>query len=108
MREKTCCVAALVIGGLPVTVYPFVFLTALMGLAGWREGTEITLSFALTLTLLFGALAYPLIYFPLTVGSVWALVKGREKTAFSLALCPLIYLFLLMMILTAMLCLGVK
>ena len=65
---------ALILGALPLLLYPIAFLTVLMSLLGQRSGAEPILLVVLVYAFLLGSLAYPVVY-------IFCLLKTRSKRA---------------------------
>jgi hypothetical protein len=92
MKSKMGCF--LVLGALPLFIYPFVLLANIMGLAGQRSGSE---SFFLTLisyAFYIATTAYPLVYL-FCVGSAIVAARKKSNAALGFAFAPIGYLLLL-------------
>jgi hypothetical protein len=84
----------LVLGGIPLLIYPSVLLASLMSLAGHRSGNEPVSLMIVVYSFLLGSLAYPVVYI---VCVIYALGQAgtRERAALWFAAGPLGYLLLL-------------
>jgi hypothetical protein len=94
-RMRAATIVALVLGGLPLIIYPAVLVASVMGLAGHRTGNEAWWEVALTNTFYLGTIAYPLLY---VAGLVFALVmrkRGRPRAGVVASVAPLAFLALL-------------
>jgi hypothetical protein len=93
MRATT--IVALILGGLPLVVYPAVLVASFMGLAGHRTGNEAWWEIALANTFYLGTIAYPLLYI---AGLIFALVmrkRERPRAGVVASVAPLAFLALL-------------
>lgn len=93
---KSVAVVALFAGGLPLLVYPFIFLAGIMSLAGHRSGTEPPILVAVSMLALLSSILYPLVYVPCLIMVLARLRAGTKRILFSLA--PLVYLVLVAML----------
>ena len=105
MIPSQTIVARLVLGALPLLVYPGILVAGVMSLAGHRTGNEPALQMAIAQTFLWGTIAYPLVYFPCLV---FALVmrKRRERAALRASTIPFQFLALLAVSLGAWILVG--
>jgi hypothetical protein len=85
----------LLLGALPLLVYPFVVLANVMSLAGERSGNEPPLLMLVVYSFLLGSLAYPAVYVPCALLAVARVKKNDDNTAFWYVVGPLGYLLLL-------------
>ena len=83
----------LVLGFLPLLIYPGVLLAGIMGLAAPRTGHEPQLMIILFNAFLVGSLAYPVVYCPCAWISESLNEKSKsERLAEALSFVPLVYL----------------
>jgi hypothetical protein len=83
----------LVIGALPLLIYPFVALASVMSLAGHTDGKEPGLLMAVARGFQITSLLYPVVYVGALVGAV-SLRKTKEVIARRIATIPLWFLAL--------------
>ncbi|MBD2463493.1 hypothetical protein H6G89_21035 [Oscillatoria sp. FACHB-1407] len=93
MRFKTTL--ALIIGGLPLLIYPGVFLAGAMGLAAPWSGDAERLLMAVVKSALIGSISYPLVYFASLIAALVMAITQRIAIAFKISLIPLAYLLVL-------------
>lgn len=84
----------LVLGALPLIVYPFVLTADIMGLAGTRSGNDSVILILLSYAFYIGTMIYPLVYL---VCAGLTIVAGRKQsnTTLGFAFGPVGYLLLL-------------
>jgi hypothetical protein len=96
MKMKTLSISSLVLGALPLAIYPFVVLADIMSLAGHRRGDEPRLLVAVATIFQVGSLAYLPVYAFSFAATLILLGKvGRGRRAFCLSVIPIIYLAIL-------------
>jgi hypothetical protein len=98
---RTKITFSLVLGGLPLPIYPGVLLAGIMSLGGSRTGDEPALLMAIVTSFLIGSIAYPLIYIPCAVAAVRAAKRQEESLAFKISIVPLVFISVLAMLLLA-------
>jgi hypothetical protein len=84
----------LVLGGIPLFLYPAVLFANLMSLAGHRSGNEPALLMVVVYSFLLGSLAYPVVYIVCVIKAL-AQAGKDGKAALWFAAGPLGYLLLL-------------
>jgi hypothetical protein len=96
MSIKIATIVAVIVGALPLLIYPIVLLAGVMSLAGESQGDEPALLMIVAKTFLWSSLAYPLVYggFALAAAVVAWRPQG-ERLAFGLSCVPLAYLVML-------------
>ena len=92
MKLATGCF--LVLGALPLVIYPFVLPANIMGLAGQRSGNESFVLVLISYAFYIGTTAYPLVYL-FCVGFAIAGARKKSNAALGCALGPIGYLLLL-------------
>ena len=92
MKSATGCF--LILGALPLVVYPFVLLANIMGLAGQRSGNESLVLVLISYVFYAATTVYPLVYLPC---AGIAIVRARKKSngALGFAFAPIGYLLFL-------------
>lgn len=85
----------LILGGVPLIVYPAVLLASVMSLAGVRTGYEPWLMRIVVPSFLVGSIIYPLVYIVSIGLVVWAEYQGRSLFSLRASVLPLLYLLLL-------------
>jgi hypothetical protein len=88
----------LVLGDLPLLLYPFVVIAGVMSLAGHVSGDEPLLLLAVARSFIWGSLAYPAVYIPCLVVAC-ALKQNRKKAALRFSVAPVLYLLALIALL---------
>jgi len=99
LRSKVLAAVLLVVDSLPLLVWPFILLPNVMALGAFEQSGEEpdrAMSF-----LLWGSLAYPLVYLVLVVPAVFFLIKGKITAALICTLCLLGYLSPFLIVVTA-------
>jgi hypothetical protein len=86
-------ILSLVLGGIPLLVYPMVFLAGIMSLAGERSGGEGFGLVVVSNAFLLGSMAYPAVWIFALVSSFRAKRLKLEKHHSWITALPLIYLF---------------
>lgn len=86
---------SLIVGGLPLLIYPGVVLGGLMGLSGVWSGNEPLWLVVVVKSSLIGSISYPLVYFASAVAAVVMTINKRTAIAFKISLIPLAYLLVL-------------
>jgi hypothetical protein len=99
MRSKITL--PLVLGGLPLPIYPGILLAGVMSLAGERTGDEPALLMTVVKSFLFGSILYPLVYIPCAIAAVRTAKKQEEALAFKLSMVPLVFLSVLVVLFLA-------
>ncbi|MBI5034036.1 MAG: hypothetical protein HZB51_26235 [Chloroflexi bacterium] len=84
----------LVLGALPLVVYPFVLLANIMGLAGQWSGNESLVLILISYAFYIGTTVYPLVYL-ICVGAAIVAVRRKSNRALGFALGSIGYLLLL-------------
>jgi hypothetical protein len=93
IRFKTAF--SLIVGGLPLILYPGALIGGLISLSGvWNENESLLL-IVVVKSCLIGSISYPLIYITSAVVSVVMARRQRIAIAFKISLIPLIYLLIL-------------
>jgi hypothetical protein len=92
MKESTF---NLILGALPLLIYPIIFMAGIMGLGGHRTGNEPLLLMLAAYSFLLTSLAYPLVYFICLFGTERQKNKDDAKR-WSLA--PLKYLLVVIVL----------
>ena len=94
MKWKAIATACLIVGVLPLIIYPGVLIAGIMGLAAPVRG-EFGASVVLGRTAMLGSLAYPVVWLPALVATVVLFVaKKNERLAAFVSASPLAYLLL--------------
>jgi len=93
--EFWLAIAFLVVGGLPLVVYPFVLLADVMSLAGERSGKDPLLLTVVARSFQLGSLVYPLVYVPCLVAAVRRLMAHDPHAAAVFSAIPIGLLALL-------------
>lgn len=93
MRFAT--ITALILGGLPLLLYPFVFLAGVMSLGGHRTGDEPLLLMAVAYVCVLGSLVYPVVYGCCLVATFVKKKQAKERAALWMSVVPLVFLVLL-------------
>lgn len=89
-KFKVLAAALLVVGSLPLLVWPFILLPNVMALGAVQQnGEEPERAMGL---LLWGSLAYPLVYLLLAVPAIFFLIEGKVIASLIFALCLFGYL----------------
>jgi hypothetical protein len=99
MRSKITL--PLIVGGLPLLVYPAVLGAGIMSLAAERTGDEPALLMAIVNSFLIGSIVYPLVYVPCAIGAVWRAKEQDAALAFKISIMPLVFLAVLVVLLLA-------
>jgi hypothetical protein len=84
----------LIIGALPLLIYPFVALASVMSLAGHTDGSEPVLLMVMARGFQITSLFYPVVYLCSLVAAV-SLRKQKEVAAVRIASIPLSFLALI-------------
>jgi hypothetical protein len=108
-KMKATAYVNLLLGALPLLIYPVVFLADVMSLAGHRDKNApafLSLVSLVALSFILGSLAYPLVYI-----SCWKRVgatfqQKKERLAVWISIIPLAFLLLLALLLKAWASLG--
>jgi hypothetical protein len=87
--------ASLILGALPLVVYPAVVIASVMGLAGHRTGDQAFWQMALVNAFYVGSVAYPIVYVAGAIASISARKRQQPRAALALSLAPLGYLSVL-------------
>jgi hypothetical protein len=93
--EFSLAIVFLVIGALPLPVYPFVLLADVMSLAGERSGKDPLLLTVVSRSFQLGSMAYPLVYVPCLVAAIRRLMGHDPHAAAIISAIPLGLLALL-------------
>jgi hypothetical protein len=94
---KTISIIAIVLGGLPLLVYPFVLLADVMSLAGEQSGKR-TLLTVVARAFLWTSLAYPVVYLPCLSQARSLFKKMHEEAALGFCVAPLGYLIIVVVL----------
>lgn len=89
---KLAAIGSLVLGALPLLIYPFVLLANVMSFAGTPTGQETNGQWLVSRAFLFGTTLYPIIYLVFAVIGIVNLVRKKSRAALNTSLVPLIYL----------------
>jgi hypothetical protein len=84
----------LVLGALPLVVYPFVLLANIMGIAAPRSGNESLVLVLISYAFYIATTVYPLVYL-FCVASAIVAARRQSRTALGFAFAPIGYLLLL-------------
>jgi len=95
LRLRTLLV---VLGFIPLLIWPAVLGAGIMGLAAPRTGHEPKLMVILSTAFLVGSMAYPLVYRPCALFSE-SMDQKSERLALALSVAPLVYLFAMALLL---------
>jgi hypothetical protein len=87
----------IVLGFIPLLIWPAVFLADIMGLAAPRTGHEPQLTITLFTAFLVGSMAYPLVYCPCALVSE-SIDQKSKRLALALSVVPLVYLFVVVLL----------
>jgi hypothetical protein len=90
----------LLLGGLPLLAYPFVFLAGAMSLGGVWTGHEPTLLVIVARSFLIGSMAYPLVYVPCAIAAV-IIARKQEALAQKVSAVPVVFLLALAVLFVA-------
>lgn len=104
-RPVKLSIAALIIGGLPLLIYPAVLFASLMGLAGYTTGKEPFLLLVAAYSFHVGTIAYPAVFIPRVIKSINESNRGQDRRAYWISMTPLLYLTILAC-LTALMSIG--
>jgi len=85
----------MIIGALPLLIYPFVLLANMMALAGHRSGHEPVILLLIAFAFVLGTTAYPVVYILCVVAAVACVKKARGAPAVAYSAAPLAYLALM-------------
>lgn len=84
----------LILGALPLAIYPFVLLANIMGFAGQRSGNESLVLILISYAFYIATTAYPLVYL-FCVGLAIVAARKKSNAALGFAFAPIGYLLLL-------------
>ncbi len=101
MSAKLCAYLLLVVGGLPLPIYPFVLLANVMSLAAERADDK-SGSVSLLLVVkafLWSSTAYPLVYVPCGLMAFKMIRAGRMESGLWLAGVPVVLLVFIVLLL---------
>ncbi len=84
----------LLLGAVPLLIYPFVLLAGVMSLAAGRTGNEPVLLMVVGYSFLLGSIAYPAVYVICTVLAFVKESKNRTMPTYCAA-APLVYLLVI-------------
>lgn len=87
MKQTTTLI--LLLGALPLLVYPFVLLAGAMSLGGHRTGNEPFVVILAVYAVLVASLAYPLVYGACVVGTVMKTRRDQSTAALYFSLSPM-------------------
>lgn len=82
----------MLLGGLPLAVYPFCLLANVMSLAGHQEQPLSPLVVATTYAFLWSSTLYPVVYLPSPLAAAFFDAGGRDLATRRVAYVPLVYL----------------
>lgn len=85
----------LILGALPLLIYPMIFMASIMSLAAIRAGDEISLLMLASNGFLLTSLAYPLVYFISLFGTI---IQKNKDNAKRWSLIPLKYLLIVIVL----------
>lgn len=88
----------LLIGAVPLLIYPIVFLASVMSLGAHRSGDEPLLLMVVFAVFLMGALAYPIVYGVCAWLTVVRVTNDQDDAARRVATFPLWYLGALVLV----------
>ena len=94
-------VVFLILGFLPLPVYPFVLLADVMSLAAPRSGKDPLLLTVVSKLFQIGSLLYPLVYLPCLVAAIMRLMAHKERSAAIISAIPIAMLVVLAILLCA-------
>lgn len=103
MRFPTFWIAVvcLVLGFLPLLIYPFVLLADVMSLAASRSGKQSFLLTVVSRSFQIGSLVYPLVYFPCLAAAIRRLMAQEERIAAEISAIPIGLLIVLLILVWA-------
>ena len=104
MTSRAEMIVALVVGAVPLLIWPFMLLANLMSLAAWSLPTGVRPSLLQTLVsqlFLWSSTLYPLVYLAAGITSVVFASTGHPPSANRFALIPLGYLLVVVLLLFA-------
>lgn len=96
-RERIATAVLLVVGGLPLVIYPFVFFANMMSLAAETTGREPLLEKLVARAFLWSSLLYPLVYLWFRKAAQRKLKRGDDRAACIQSALPLAYLALVLL-----------
>lgn len=85
----------LLVGFVPLLIYPWGLVVGVMMLSYLRAGDEPALLMAIVYCFFAGAVVYPLVYGFCAIAAIWKLKKQEAKLALKISLVPLAFLFML-------------
>lgn len=94
-------VVFLVLGFLPLPVYPFVLLADVMSLAAPRSGKDPLLLTVASKSFQIGSLVYPLVYLPCLAAAIFRLMAHNQRGAAAISAIPIAMLVVLAILLLA-------
>jgi hypothetical protein len=92
---RLASIASLVLGGLPLVIYPVLLVAGIMSLAGHRTGDEPLLLMAVSYAFLIGSLSYPIVYVCCLVIAVWMGTRGDQRGMLRSSIAPLAFIAVL-------------
>jgi hypothetical protein len=101
MPAKLCAYILLIVGGLPLSIYPIVLIANVMSLAAERSDAK-SGSVSLLLVVkafLWSSTAYPLVYIPCGLIAFKMIRAGRLESGMWLATAPVVLLVLIVLLL---------
>lgn len=101
---KIIAVIALILGGLPLIIYPMLFIANMISFAAivaeMKGGGNLSvIPLIVTGSFLITSTAYPWVYVPCVRATIARMRKGEDVPAFQFSLAPLAYLVLVMLLL---------
>ena len=85
----------LVVGGLPLLIYPFILMANIMSIAGHRSTPPPPILQQLAAhAFLWGSTLYPIVYLGFASAAIAASRRGKSDKAVNMSLLPLVYLIL--------------
>jgi hypothetical protein len=90
-KEEYPVKSQLIVGGLPLLLYPFIAIASAMSLGGYSTGTERTLLMIVARGFQIGSLVYPLVYVGCLIAAL-VVRKKKESAAATIASVPLWFL----------------
>jgi len=83
----------LIVGALPLLIYPFILLANVLSLAGTKSSTPVPMAQWLIANGFLGcSTLYPLVYLACTIAAVTYARSGKATVALKLSIVPLAYL----------------
>lgn len=97
----------LIVGGVPLLIYPFILLANVMSLAGTKSSTPVPLMQTLIANaFLWSSTLYPLVYIGCGIAAIVCASGGHSAAAFKLSVVPLLYVVLCVLLMFAWMSFG--